>query len=88
MIHELCDIRLGKSIHRCSLGEHIPNELMVPLAVAFLIAVHRIAIENPALYFSGFHITFDFDRVCKFAAPIREDHLEERRKTLVTKPTS
>ena len=50
VVHEFRDIRLGKMIHRGSFGDHIPYELMVPFAVAFLVAVHRIAIENPALY--------------------------------------
>jgi len=35
VIHELCDIRLGKWSHGCSFGDHIANELMVPFAVAF-----------------------------------------------------
>ena len=61
---------------------------MVPFAVAFLIAVHGIAVENPTLDFPGFHITFDSNRICKFTAPICEDHLEERRKALIAKPVS
>ena len=61
---------------------------MVPLTVALLIAVHWVAVENPALYLTGFCIALDFDRICKFAAPICDDHLKEGRKTLVPKPAS
>ena len=61
---------------------------MVSFAVAVLIAVHGIAVENPALDFSGFRVTFDSDRICKLTATIRENHLEERRKELIAKLAS
>ena len=88
MVHKFCDIRLGKTIHWCSFGNHISNELMVPFAVTFLITVHRIAVENPALDLPGFRITFDFDGIGKFTSSIREDHLKEQGKVLIAKPAS
>ena len=56
---------------------HTPYELMVVLAGTFLLALARVAVEDPAEPYSRIGIRFDLDRIGELAAVVREQYREK-----------
>ncbi len=49
MIHQPLDLFLYILIFCFPFGEHIPDEFMIALTMALLVAVHRVTVEYTAL---------------------------------------
>ena len=64
------DTEPKKCVHRLSLWDDIPDELMVTLAVCFLVAVLRITIEYVAELLPGLRVKFYLRWIGEFAAAI------------------
>ena len=48
MVHHGSDLFFCVALFRLVLQDQIPNQLMVPFTVAFLVAVHGVAVKDPA----------------------------------------
>ena len=81
MVHHFTDFFFCVALFRLIFRDYIPNQFMVAFTVAFLVAVHGIAVKYPALDLSCFRVRFDFHRVGKLAPPVRHDYLKQHRKS-------
>lgn len=68
----------------CTLGKDSANELMGDFTAALLVRALRIAVENPAPYFSEFG-TLNGYGVSKFAASVCQDNWEQTTILFVSK---
>ena len=53
VIHHFPDLFFRVALFCLIFRDYIPNQFMVAFTVAFLIAVHRVAVKYPALNLSG-----------------------------------
>ena len=53
VVHHFPDFFFRVALFRLIFRDYIPNQFMVAFTVAFLIAVHRVAVKYPALNLSG-----------------------------------
>ena len=88
IVHHVPDLFFCIALFRLIFRDYIPNQFMVAFTVAFLVAVHGIAVKYPALDLSCFRVRFDFHRVGKLAPPVRHDYLKQHRKVWLPKPFS
>ena len=84
VVHHFPDLFFRVALFRLIFRDYIPNQLMVALTVAFLIAVHGVAVKYPALDLSGFRVRFDLHRVGKLTPTVRHDYLEQHGKIAIT----
>ena len=86
VVHHFPDLFFCVALFRLIFRDYIPNQLMVALTVAFLVAVHGVTVKYPALDLPGFRVRFDLHRVGKLTPPVRHNHLEQHGKVGCPKP--
>ncbi len=86
VIHHFPDLFFRVALFCLIFRDYIPNQFMVAFTVAFLIAVHGVAVKYPALSLSGFRVRFDFHRIRKLTPPVRHNHLEQHGEAGFPKP--
>lgn len=86
VVHHFPDFFFRVALFRLVFRDYIPNQFVVTFTVAFLIAVHGIAVKYPALNFSGLRVCFDLHRIRKLTPTVSQNHLEQHREVSFPQP--
>ena len=86
VVHHFPDLFFCVALFRLIFRDYIPDQFMVTFTVAFLVAVHGVAVKYPALDLSGFQVRFDLHRIGKLTPPVCQDHLKQHGEVCFPKP--
>ena len=80
VLHHFADLFFRIVLFCLVFRDHISDQFMAAFTVAFLIAVHGVAVKYLALNFSSFRVCFDLHRIGKLTPTVRQNHLEQHRE--------